>query len=169
MNKFGDFLKKVYYIYYKIFLIFMGIILVGSTLVLLLNYLTEGKYSAYGVSSESMLPELKKYTLIINKKQENYSLTDIITFKAGTDNDIYTHRIVKKDGVRYKTKGDNNNVEDPWLVDEKNIIGKLEYKINYLGFFPSFLNSVAGIIILLIIPANTFLVLTINDIFTKKS
>ncbi|MEM2685836.1 MAG: signal peptidase I, partial [Candidatus Bathyarchaeia archaeon] len=48
------------------------------------------------------------------------------------------HRVVEvvlENGVVYfKTKGDANGSEDPWLLPAENVIGRLLYRIPYLGY-----------------------------------
>ena len=79
------------------------------------------------VSSNSMVPTFQKGDFIIIKKQEEYSVGDIITYKMTEENISYyiTHRIIKKDGNEYVTKGDANNREDSQKVNTNNIKGRV--------------------------------------------
>ena len=79
------------------------------------------------VSSNSMVPIFQKGDFIIIKKQAEYSVGDIITYKMTEENISYyiTHRIIKKDGNEYVTKGDANNREDSQKVNSNNIKGKV--------------------------------------------
>lgn len=169
---FKSILKKVFNVYYKIFLAILAIIFITTFLALMLNDITGKKYSAFGIASDSMNPLLYKYDLIINEKKDEYKVGDVITFKAGEKKETYTHRItqVKENnrGEKYITKGDANSVEDTWLVDYENISGAMIFSFKYAGFFISFLNSIGGIIAFVIIPANSLLTLLINDFFSKK-
>jgi hypothetical protein len=53
-------------------------------------------------------------------------------------NTHYTHRIIniteKNNNYYIKTKGDyKDNAEDAWIVTKSDIVGKVVYKIKYLG------------------------------------
>ncbi len=169
---FITFLKKIYSFYYKVFLFSLIVVLISSVAILLVGRFTNQAYSAYGVTSESMIPTLYRYDLVIVKEKSRYKEDDIITFTAGADKDLFTHRIVevRDDGNlrRYRTKGDANESRDSWWVDHESISGSLLYSVRYAGFFAVFLNSVAGIILLIIIPANTLLTLVMRDLLSRK-
>ncbi|MBU3136065.1 signal peptidase I [Clostridium gasigenes] len=92
-------------------------------------------YKFYTVLSESMTPTLNKGTIIAIKKAD-VKIGDIITFKPTSESSNTTHRIIKINEaheVTYVTKGDNNKVEDPKLVTENRIVGKVEFSIPYVG------------------------------------
>ena len=46
-----------------------------------------------------------------------------------------------ENNVSYVTKGDNNNVEDFYLVDSKNIQGIYKFSIPFIGFPSVWLNE----------------------------
>ena len=79
------------------------------------------------VSSNSMMPTLKKGDFIIVKKQKEYNIGDIITYEIteGNNKCYVTHRIVEKNGNEYKTKGDDNNKIDDNKIFENAIKGKI--------------------------------------------
>ena len=76
------------------------------------------------VSSNSMFPTIKKDDYIVIKKQENYEIGDIITFKS-KENCLITHRIIEKYENVFITKGDNNNISDDEQVKMGVILGKV--------------------------------------------
>lgn len=94
-------------------------------------------YKSFVIVSRSMEPFIMKGDMIIVKevKQDELKVNDIISFQD--DEAITTHRIkeiVNKDGIiQYKTKGDNNNVEDKGTVTFEKIEGKYQFKINKFG------------------------------------
>lgn len=67
---------------------------------------------------------------------------------------VVTHRVVEvrdtADGLFYRTKGDNNTVQDPWSVRHCDLIGKVNQQISYLGFFFLFLQSRGGLIFIVV-------------------
>lgn len=76
------------------------------------------------VSSNSMFPTIKKDDYIVIKKQKNYEIGDIITFKS-KENCLITHRIIEKYENAFITKGDNNNISDDEQVKIEVILGKV--------------------------------------------
>lgn len=88
-------------------------------------------YYLFTVLTGSMESELYPGDSIIVKKQKEYKVGDIVTYKEG---DSYiTHRITKIEGNKITTKGDANKYEDPEF-DKKNILGKIVYKSELLNF-----------------------------------
>lgn len=119
-------------------------------------------FNAYVVITESMVPTINVNDAIVVKRVKNNTLDigDIITFSS---DDIYfkgltiTHRVVGKqlgiDGhYIYRTKGDNNVLEDTALVDSDSIYGKVIIRLPKVGYIQSFVASPFGFIISIIIP-----------------
>ncbi len=110
-------------------------------------------YQLYVDVTNSMVPDLHVNDIIIVKKcsKENINVGDIVTFREG--NTTVTHRIIEiinDDGkIKYKTKGDNNNLEDDKPITYKEIEGKYCFKIRYLGFFIT--DKVSCILLILLI------------------
>ena len=55
------------------------------------------------------------------------------------DGSLIVHRIVsitqQEDGkYEFKTKGDNNNTNDNWVVTEKEVIGVGKFMVPYIGY-----------------------------------
>ncbi|MEM1507083.1 MAG: signal peptidase I [Candidatus Bathyarchaeia archaeon] len=83
---------------------------------------------------------------------------DIIVFKdpRGGSTPI-VHRAIYKgydEGRKmwfFRTKGDNNWSEDPWIVWEDGIYGKVIFIIPYLGYFRIYLGNEGGIVIIAIL------------------
>lgn len=97
------------------------------------------------IASASMEKELYTGDVAIIKKcnANDVSVGDIIEYQM----DGYTviHRIIEKkqkNGQYYfVTKGDNNNAEDAKDVSESQLIGKVIFKIKYLGYPSVLLNK----------------------------
>ena len=71
-----------------------------------------------------------------DKNKTNLDIGDVIVFdKAGTQT---VHRIteIKKynDEYRYYTKGDANSRQDDGYVTVNQIIGKVKFRIKYIGY-----------------------------------
>ena len=117
-------------------------------------------FGAYVIVTESMVPTIMVNDAIIIQRVENVEIGDIITFSS---TDRYysgltvTHRVVGKqlstDGEYiYRTKGDNNSLEDTALVNLDNIYGKVLFKIPKAGYVKNFISSPFGFVSSIIIP-----------------
>ena len=110
-----------------------------------------------------MVPEIMPNDVVITKKKsaEELQVGDIITFVTSDprlSNIIVTHRIKNKyyDSITgkytYQTKGDANNTEDFTLAEDKNVIGKVIFKIPKIGYIQQILATKGGLIIVVLIP-----------------
>ena len=93
--------------------------------------------------------------IIKETPEEEIKIGDIINYISENGIDTITHRVVdiiQKDGqTYYKTKGDNNNSEDPELVNYSQVKGTLVFKISKLGTAITKLFTGTGITILFVI------------------
>ena len=135
-------------------------------------------FDAYVIVSPSMVPTIKIDDAIVVKREEGEKLDvgDIITFSSIdpaypglTD----THRIVGKEKSTtgkylFRTKGDNNNVMDPSIVEEDNIYGKVILKIPKLGVIRKFLMTSYGFMFGIVLPAVAIIVFDILKLFKKN-
>ena len=132
------------------------------------------KFSLWGiqlftVQSGSMEPTIKTGSLLIDKGQKEYEVNNIVTFK-NKDNprETTTHRIVdeklKGDNKKFITQGDANNNPDSDELAENLIIGKVVFKIPYIGYAVAFSRTLPGLIFLIIIPATIIIYDEINNI-----
>lgn len=95
-------------------------------------------YRTAFVLSESMEPNIPVASLLIEKKyseekqtdtQSELMIGDIITFRTdnGEKGMRVTHRIVKVQGDKIYTKGDNNPVMDPWFIMRDQVESRVVY------------------------------------------
>lgn len=117
-------------------------------------------YRLYLIMSGSMEPTIHVKDAIITKQIDEPQNGDVIAFENG--NIITVHRIIKVytegDNRLYQTKGDNNNAEDPGLVQKTQVKGKVLYILPFVGRTVLFLQShfivmilAIGIIVIIII------------------
>lgn len=106
----------------------------------------------YTVLSGSMEPEYPVGSLVYVREVDTSTLElrDVITFKLSEETTA-THRIIdiipdEKDPqkIRYQTKGDSNDFEDGTLLEPEDIIGKVIFKIPYMGYLAMFLGTKQG-------------------------
>ncbi|MDD5888227.1 MAG: signal peptidase I [bacterium] len=135
-------------------------------------------FNAYVIVSPSMVPTIMVNDAIVVKREDGGMLNigDIITFSsadASYPGLTVTHRIVSKQKAQngnyiFRTKGDNNNIEDPTLVSEDSIYGKVILKIPKLGYIRKFLLTSYGFFFGIVIPAVAIIILDILKIFKRK-
>ena len=132
----------------------------------------------YVIITPSMVPTIMVKDAVLVKRVSDNELTigDIITFKS-SDNRykglIITHRVVGTQTISsgslvYRTKGDNNKIEDSAVVDFKNIYGKVVLKFPKLGYLKDFISKPIGFIILIVIPIFGIIGININNFREKK-
>ncbi len=119
-----------------------------------------GGYLPMIVLTDSMLPEIKSGDLIIchTIDAEAVREKDVIAFfdPAGNGSSVVTHRvveIVREDGkLFFRTKGDNNNVEDKALVPAENLVGIYKARIAGAGNVAMFMQTTTGLIVCVVLP-----------------
>lgn len=111
-------------------------------------------FRQYVVATGSMEPQYQVGDLIIIKEtsKEKIQVGAVINYISANGIDTITHRVVEileKDGETfYKTKGDNNNGEDPELVNFNQVQGVLIFKISKLGTIMTKMLTGTGILII---------------------
>lgn len=118
-------------------------------------------YKVYSVLTGSMNPTIEPGGLIIIKEvsAQNVKEGDVITFGSASTDNVTTHRVIgieNNNGIKFITKGDANNVQDPNPVDSKLLIGKVVKFIPYAGSVAMFIQEnmfliIAELIIVFII------------------
>lgn len=119
-------------------------------------------FGAYVIISPSMVPNINVLDAVVTKRVDADKLkkNDVITFISQDPRHsgiTVTHRIV---GIKkteagtyaYRTKGDNNNVEDQTLVSYDKVIGKVMLRIPYIGYLQQLLNTQFGWLVIIVIP-----------------
>lgn len=119
----------------------------------------------YTVLTDSMVPEFRSGDMVFVKLTDADKIEkgDIITFNPSSGSEAYlTHRVTDKitdyegTGVTcFRTKGDANDSEDSFLIDEGRVIGTVQFHLPKLGLIMRFLQLrwyfVAPLIIMLFI------------------
>ena len=103
----------------------------------------------YTVLTPSMEPVYSVGDMVIVKvtPADQIEVGDVITFNPSSDGEAYlTHRVTEKlynyqgTGVTcFRTKGDANNAEDTFLIDEDRVIGVVQFSIPKLGYVVRFI------------------------------
>ena len=117
----------------------------------------KNNYHLLVVKSGSMEPGIKTGSLVLTLPQDDYKINDIISYTFTPNKNkqfLVTHRIIeinRSTGQNlFITKGDANNAPDSNLITQNQIIGKLIFKISYIGYPINYLQTSAGAIIVII-------------------
>jgi len=126
----------------------------------------------YTVITGSMEPNYPVGSIIYVKEVDPTTLKekDVITFML-SENTIATHRIVEvipdeknPEYVRFRTKGDNNDIVDTSLVHSKNVLGKVVGMIPYLGYVSDFVQHPPGSYITMAVAAVMIVAVFLPDL-----
>lgn len=150
------------------------VVLVVLLVILLVGVRVVG-LQPYVVLSGSMEPSYHVGSLIYVKDVDYTQLQagDVITFMLN-ENTVATHRIVEvipdetEPGVvRYRTKGDANEVEDGNLIHYRNVIGSPVFTIPYLGYVANYVQNPPGMYIAISAGAILILLMFLPDLLGK--
>jgi signal peptidase I len=119
-------------------------------------------YSAFVVTSGSMSPSIAVGSLIVvqSARPESVSVGQVITYAL--PDRIVTHRveaISEQDGhLAFVTRGDANDVSDPWLAEPQGDIGAVRVTVPLAGFIVAAVQSwwrviAAGLLVWLLLEA----------------
>ena len=130
-----------------LYVAFLLLLMYGTPKVL--SKVLHTQYPMAAITSGSMWPVLKTGDLILMKGAHagEVSVGQIIVFK--NTNGFTIHRLIRKEGERYITKGDANNVEDR-PIQASDIVGRAVYmgekpfRVPKLGFMAKYVSSKLG-------------------------
>lgn len=123
-------------------------------------------YMPFSIQTQSMEPTIKAGDVVIGKEVDFNKLKvgDIITYWTTVEDKqiLNTHRIAEviSDGEgtvpSFKTKGDNNQIEDEYVVSAADVVAKYHGKISGLGKAVDFLETQKGFFICILLPLILF-------------
>ena len=119
-------------------------------------FLPRFDYHLLIIRSGSMEPTIKTGSAAVIRREDRYTVGDIITF-VEKDRGLVTHRIVKEENGVFLTQGDANNAEDMDPVPAKNIRGKVVFSLPYAGYVIAFLQTKVGMVLFILVPAGYFI------------
>ena len=118
--------------------IIFAIPLITFLIILVLLISGISKFKLIAIASNSMSPTYKRGDAVIYEKMNSneFEVGDVLAFQKNSI--VVTHRITKiwKQGNQYyfTTKGDNNNTEDNFNVEEKEALGRVRFIFKYIGY-----------------------------------
>jgi len=89
----------------------------------------------------------------------------IVTYEHSKE--LITHRVKSIDGAALVTKGDAVEDPDPWPVTVSNVRGIYLFKIPYVGYVTSFVQTKFGWFLAIIIPAALLVAWLVKDILKE--
>jgi len=121
------------------------------------------------VHSGSMEPALPVGSVVVIKPVDPNKLQkdEIICFKLSNPQSI-THRIIDITDEGFVTKGDANEDPDSFVVQKKNIIGKVVFTIPYVGYLNHFVKTPLGFTLFIILPATIIIAEEIRNIINHR-
>lgn len=149
-----------------------AVVIVAVSMALLLAGARVLGLQVYTVLSGSMEPNYHVGSIIYVKEVDPATLQvgDAISFMI-SDNTVATHRIVEvlpdennPSVIRFRTKGDNNDIEDTNPVHCNNVLGKVVGTIPLLGYVSDFVQNPPGTYITLGAAAILVLAVFLPDI-----
>ena len=121
----------------------------------------------FNIVSESMEPTLGINDVVVVKTCEATQLQkgDIITFQQ--DGRIISHRIldITKDKkiIKFRTKGDNNEIPDSDLIPEGQVYGKVLFSIKKIGKIISYIQNIRGLINIVFFVIIVYILVSLRD------
>ena len=129
---------------------FISVVIIAAAIVVLIMVLLTkpgkppsiGGFTLLRITTGSMVPTYDVDTMILVQETDPSQIRegDVISFYSSDpmlDGAVITHRVVRieKDGGQYvyTTKGDGNNVEDPYDVKSEYLVGKVIWSSVILG------------------------------------
>ena len=124
--------------------LFLFIVLAGMALVLL------GPVRV--VVSDSMVPTFRAGDALWIRPISG-PITPGMVVSYQLERKLITHRVVSVEGNTLRTKGDNNQEVDPWVVPVSSVVGTPVIHIPYLGYAIAFLRQPIVWLLLILTPA----------------
>jgi len=127
-------------------------------------------YRLYMVLSGSMRPAFDTGSVVFVRPEDPASIGkgDIITY-SGDGDMLTTHRVVEvlndEEGLKFVTRGDANNANDPKPVPAENVVGRVYGSLPYLGYLMGFAQTKKGLIFMVFIPGTLVILFEIRNIF----
>lgn len=150
------------------------LVLLVAVLALLLVGVRVFGLQVFSVLTGSMEPAYPTGSVIYVKEVDPAELEpgDVITYML-SENTVATHRIVEvipdEDGVlRFRTKGDANEVADTNPVLEANVLGTPVYSIPYLGRLASYIQTPSGTLRTVSVAAFIGLLVILPELLSKN-
>jgi signal peptidase len=128
----------------------------------------------HAIVGSSMEPTIKLGSVVglVRIQPQNIQVDDVIAFRVDESDIPVTHRVIERleqDGrIYFRTKGDNNEDPDSWLVKPDNVLGEVVLAIPYIGRTTEAIREPLGFLLLIGFPATMVVVMQAYELFLKK-
>ncbi len=124
-------------------------------------------YNTFVVRSESMKPAINMGDLIITGPidgplSRELAPGTVITYEHSDE--LVTHRIKSIDVRTIATQGDAVEDPDPWTVNISSVQGVYMFKIPYVGYVTSFVQTKTGWLLVVLVPTAVLVLWLVKDI-----
>lgn len=163
---------KIFSVIYTIFIFVLSAAILAGALLFAFSTAPNKSlfgYRYYTILTPSMSPTYNVGDLVFVqlKDAKDIKKGDVITFKPSNEGDAYlTHRVSQKydnyEGtgtICFKTRGDANDSEDSFLIDESRVIGTVNFGIPILGYVIRFFQLRWYIIVPVVVMLVVFFIL----------
>ncbi|MFC1925978.1 signal peptidase I, partial [Chloroflexota bacterium] len=105
--------------------------------------------------------------VIESAEPEAIAVDDIMAYHSPLDGRMTTHRVIevmeREEGLCFRTRGDNNEDDDPYIVHAEDVTGMVKHQIPWLGYFSYFVRTPLGVGLMMGLPG---LIVTTGEINT---
>jgi signal peptidase I len=135
------------------------------------------KYDVFVIQTDSMVPVINVSDIAVIDNSiapEDIQIGDIMAFRVDitgdTVDDVVVHYVSEilpyGDHLIYKTISEKSGIQDSWTIEEEDIVGVYQFRVEYFGKILMFLQSWIGRVILVI---DVIIISILYDMFFKKS
>lgn len=122
---------------------------------------------SFVVLSGSMEPKLPVGSMIFVSPHWPYQKGDIVAFENNSGATV-THRIIEKlnqgSVIGFRMQGDVNENADAEIISEHQVLGKQFFMVPYIGFFISYLRTLPGFALFILLPTLLYIGLELWNI-----
>ncbi len=135
------------------------------------------KYDVFVIQTDSMVPVINVSDIAVIDNSiapEDIQIGDIMAFRVDitgdTVDDVVVHYVSEilpyGDHLIYKTISEKSGIQDSWTIEEEDIVGVYQFRVEYFGKILMFVQSWIGRVILVI---DVIIISILYDMFFKKS
>lgn len=154
--------------FWKTFDIIIVVLIIIASILVVFSSFGIGGLQIFTVKTDSMKPAFRVGSMVVVRKQQDYKVGDIITFRVPDSKDTTTHRIFEVNSNEsekvYKVKGDANPSPDSEPVLHSNTVGRVLFSIPLIGYLVAFTKTLPGLVIFIVIPATIIIYEEIGNI-----
>jgi signal peptidase I len=129
---------------------------------------------SYVVKSGSMAPEIETGDVLVVEPvpADSVEVGEIVTFdNPDAGGQLTSHRVraieATDEGLRFTTQGDSNTADERWSIAAAGTVGRALYRVPKLGFAVNVIQSPAGKLGLIVLPALLLAISLLSRIWSR--